>query len=177
MSFAVSIHHVLEFWWGHHPPASGAGPSSDPGEPVLTCKSLVPQDVLTCQTCPAAAIPAGPSLPAVLSLSGSLFLKLVLRRCLQVEFPPPAPQAGPSSPGHIHHWPPELLSIQVQWCPCVLSVQVLRCQCVPSIRPPQSLRLKTWCHPPVPVLLVRPSVQCIYLYHYCIIWEDVHILF
>ena len=83
----------------HHPLASGAGPSSDPGEPSLPVSCSCPQDVLTCQTCPAAAIAAGPSLLAVLSLSGPLFLKLVLRRYLQVEFPPPAPQAGPSSPG------------------------------------------------------------------------------
>ena len=144
----------------HHPPASGAGPSSDPREPSLPVSRSCPQDVLTCQTCPAAAIAACPSLLAVLSLSGSLFLKLVLCQYLQVEFPPPALQAAPSSPGHIHHWPPELLSIQVQWCLCVLSVQVLRCPCVVSIRPPQSLRLKTWCRPPVPALLSSSPALC-----------------
>ena len=54
----------------HHPPASGAGPSSDPGEPSLPVSRSCPQDVLTCQTCPAAAIPAGPSFLVILSLSG-----------------------------------------------------------------------------------------------------------
>ena len=47
----------------HHPPASGAGPSSDPGEPSLPVSRSCPQDVLTCQPCPAAAIPAGPPPP------------------------------------------------------------------------------------------------------------------
>ena len=155
-----------------HPPASGAGPSSDPGEPSLRVSRSCPQDVLTCQTCPAAAIPASPSLLAILSLSGSLFLKLVLRRNLQVEFPPPAPQAGPSSPGHIHHWPPELLSLQVQWCSCAPSVLFS-----PSVSSPGAVLQSLSSCPCPPVLLVRPSGQCIYLYHNFIIWEGVHILF
>ena len=142
------------------PPASGAGPSRDPGELSLPVSRSCPQDVLTCQTSPAAAIPAGPSLLAVLSLSESLFLKRVLCRYLQVKFHPPAPQAGPSSPGHIHHWPPELLSLQVQWCPCVLFVQVLRCPCVsrpsvllsPSVSRPGAVLLSLPSCPLIPAL-------------------------
>ena len=139
-----------------------------PRRAVLTCESLVPS---RCPDLPNLYGCRDPrwTLLAVLSLCRALFLKLVLRWNLQVEFPP-APQAGPYSPGHIHHWPPELLSLQVQWCPCVLSlqvqwcpcvlsVQVLRSSCVPSDRPSTSVPLSqdlvpsSSPRPPVPALL------------------------